>query len=106
MIELLYPEYASAIRKTAAKLALFRKDDGSFSYKKNHSSATSQGAPVAVPNTNEGDVNATVIGTNNFTLELFQVLPVSRVPFCLTKERYVFYKLLSEISPESNLNDN
>ena len=95
-------EYAQAVINTRDKLALFRKEDGSFSYQKNHSSATSQGAPVAVPKTNEGDVNATVIATNNFTYELFQILPVGRVQFCLSKERYVFYKILEDIAPQND----
>ena len=48
-------------RRTREKLLEFRKDDGSFSYFKDRSSATSQGVPAAVPNTNEGDGNATAL---------------------------------------------
>lgn len=95
----LLDSYADAVIDTRDKLSLFKKTDGSFSYKKNQSSSTSQGAPVAIPGANEGDVNATVIATNNFTYELFQVLPVSRVPFCLTRERLIFLEILEELSP-------
>ena len=92
-------EYAQAVIDTRDKLALFKKEDGSFSYQQKNSSSSSQGAPVAVGGTNEGDVNATVIATNNFTYELFQIIPVGRVHFCLTKERYVFLKAVDSLSP-------
>ena len=60
-LEKLKVNAASLIRKTKEKLLLFRKEDGSFSYFKDRSSALSQGVPAAVPNTNEGDVNATAL---------------------------------------------
>ena len=65
----LYADYAKAIRVTKEKLSLFQKPDGSFSYFKDRSSHTSQAVFVSLPNQNEGDVNATVIGTNNFTCD-------------------------------------
>ena len=95
----LYADYAKAIRVTKDKLALFRKPDGSFSYFKDRSSHHSQAALVSLPNQNEGDVNATVLGTNNFTYELFTLvnpMGLGRLPFALTKERYLFYKILGE----------
>ena len=98
----LYPDYAEAIRDTKEKLGLFRKEDGSFSYFKNRSSHTSQAVFIALPNQNEGDVNATVLGTNNFTYEIFTLvnpMGISRLPFAGLKERYIFYKLLDEAQP-------
>ena len=50
-------------KRTREKLLEFRKADGSFSYFKDRSSATSQNVPAAVPNTNEGDGNATALAT-------------------------------------------
>jgi hypothetical protein len=96
----LYADYAKAIRVTKEKLALFQKPDGSFSYFKDRSSHTSQAVFVSLPNQNEGDVNATVIGTNNFTYELFTLvnpMGLGRLPFALTKERYLFYKILGNL---------
>ncbi|MBQ8584051.1 MAG: polysaccharide deacetylase family protein [Clostridia bacterium] len=51
----------TAIRVTLSKFAEFRKEDGSFGYYRTTSSATSQGMLAAVPNTNEGDINASEI---------------------------------------------
>ena len=95
----IYAEAAEAIYDTRDKLSLFLKDDGSFSYQKNQSSATSQGCPVAIPGTNEGDVNATVIATNNFTNEVFDFLGVSRVAICYRKERLMFLEACEHLSP-------
>ncbi len=53
----------SAIRKSREKIAVFQKADGSFSYNPNNSSNTSQGMPVAIYGTNEGDINATGISS-------------------------------------------
>ena len=100
--EALYPEYAGALRVTRDKLSLFRKDDGSFSYNKGKTSTTSQGAHVSMAGVDEGDVNATIIGTSSFTAELFVILEdygIRRLPFALTRERYIFYKLLQELEP-------
>ena len=96
--ESLYKDYAKGIRDTRDKLAFFLKEDGSFSYMIGRTSTTSQGAHVSVAYKNEGDVNSTVIGTNNFTYELFTLVNpkgVGRVAFALSKERYIFYKMIN-----------
>ena len=49
------------VQATEAKIALYRCEDGSYGYGLNGSSSTSQGAPSAVPNTKEGDVNGTAL---------------------------------------------
>ncbi len=48
-----------AIRCSGSKIAEFKKPDGSFSYGREYSSKTSMGMPVALPESYEGDVNAT-----------------------------------------------
>ena len=63
------------IRKSKEKLEVFYKPDGSFSYCRNHSSATSQGAPAAVPNSYEGDVNATAL-SNATRAKILSVLGI------------------------------
>ena len=45
------------IKATTEKVAVFKKLDGSYSFMRNYSSHMSQGMPVAVQNTVEGDVN-------------------------------------------------
>ncbi|MBP3583678.1 MAG: hypothetical protein J6K44_06505, partial [Clostridia bacterium] len=51
----------TAILVTLNKFAEFRKEDGSFGYYRTTSATTSQGMLAAVPNTNEGDINASEI---------------------------------------------
>ena len=63
-----------AIDKTAQKLRSFQKDDGSFSYYENITSSFSQGMPVAIPGTNEGDVNATCLCSTAVTRMIFKSL--------------------------------
>ncbi len=62
------------IIKTRDKIADHQKVDGSFSYFKDHSSQTSQGMPVAVADTDEGDLNATSIATYGLVGYIFSAL--------------------------------
>lgn len=70
------------IRVSREKIAVFKKADGSFSYTPNYSAQTSQGCQVALPNSVEGDVNATVISIMGIisntlrALELEQYKPI------------------------------
>ena len=65
------PEY---IKICADKYAPFLKDDGSFSFTPKATSALSQGMPVAIQGTNEGDVNATNISISGVAGYLFGAL--------------------------------
>ncbi len=51
----------AAIISAAEKIAVFRKDDGSFSYGPKYSNDGGSGSPMAVPNTVEGDINGNAI---------------------------------------------
>lgn len=53
---------AEGMRASARKLSRFKKPHGSFSFLRDYSSEVSQGAPVALYHSEEGDVNATLIG--------------------------------------------
>ena len=53
---------AEGMRASAKKLSRFKKPHGSFSFLRDYSSEVSQGAPVALYHSEEGDVNATLIG--------------------------------------------
>ncbi len=66
----------NAIRITREKVAKFLKDDGSFSYYQQRTSHGSMGMPVAVPNVNEGDVNATLICAISTAGYMYQVLGI------------------------------
>lgn len=81
--ELLRKSAADMISATKDKVSVFQKTDGSYSYCPHHSSATSQGARVALPDTNEGDVNATSILSNGTPRSMCAALGIPRVPlFC------------------------
>ena len=90
-----------AIAATADKLKIFLKEDGSFSYKPTMSSPTSQGMPVAVTGTNEGDVNATVLATSGTTNSMFTALGLSGfyIQIYGEHELTVFLKTINGLSP-------
>ena len=87
-----------AVYATAEKMrAGFRKPDGSFSYFPTCSSAGSQNAPVAMPKTDEGDVNATVIFTYGILNFMFSALNFGEpVPMCTAEHRELFKSLVAE----------
>ena len=82
-----------AVKITAEKMKAHQKPDGSFSYFENRSSATSQNAPVAIPDTNEGDVNATVIFTYGILDYMYDALGFgSYAPILTDCDRKAFVK--------------
>lgn len=90
-----------AIRATARKLIDFRKPDGSYSYTKSGSSSTSQGVPIAVPGSYEGDVNAALLGSNDVVGSIYSALGISDyfVPFYTYTDMKVFAWRLAELDP-------
>ena len=68
----------ASIRKTVEKLKKFRKPDGSFSYFQTGSCCTSNDMWVAIKDTNEGDVNASVIGGIDVSDRMYFVLGLER----------------------------
>lgn len=86
------------IEVTLNKVSLFVKEDGSFSYYKTQSAPNSQGLPTAVPKTNEGDVNATMICLQSIPGHIFTSLGISRIPHCYEADRVAFLIELEELS--------
>ena len=84
------------ILATKAKVEIFQKPDGSFSYTPKYSSDTSQGAAAAVPYTVEGDVNATVICSNRIVNLIFTCIGVDPVPIFTNADMYRFNKLIDQ----------
>ncbi len=66
-----------AIRRSKEKISVFQKSDGSFSYTPSSSASTSQGMPVAIYGTNEGDVNATGISSTGLIGYMMNALELS-----------------------------
>ncbi len=98
--ERLYEMAPSALIVTRDKLATFLKIDGSFSQAPESSSSTSQNAPVAVPNTNEGDINATRIAVQTIT-DLYGSLGLSDyfVPIYTRGDAIRYRELLEDLAP-------
>ncbi len=86
-----------AIAHTGRKVAMFMKTDGSFSYYKNYTNHGSQGMPVALPNMNEGDVNATTICANGTASYMFQALGIEVPHLFGMSEWYRFIGILEEL---------
>ena len=78
------------IRKTKERLLGFKKPDGSFSYQPEFSAHISQGMPVAVYESREGDVNATMIATRAVVTHIFDLLGVRRIPLFGEADRMRF----------------
>ena len=70
-------EAEELIKTTLEKLSVFKKPDGAFSYYIKYSAANSQGSPVALDKSEEGDVNATMICTNSIIRAMFSVFGVT-----------------------------
>ncbi len=87
------------INKTAEKIDVFKKPDGSYSYFKYMSSAVSQRAPVAVPRTNEGDVNATTICVGSTVRSMSTALGIPIAPVFAPEDGELFFELLENAAP-------
>ena len=78
-----YEAAPEALRATREKLAVYVKEQGSFSYNPETTIANSQGCPVAIAGSVEGDVNATCMGTTdtlNYIWGCLQVPTSAQVP--------------------------
>ncbi len=84
------------IRATAKKVALFRKADGSFSYMPHTSGPNSQGLPVAIYGTNEGDVNATYILTVATTSHIFTIFGYKLIPLFTPADRDMMLDIIEQ----------
>ncbi len=87
------------IRATLEKQMIFLCSDGSFSYTERSSSHTSQGLPVAIYGTKEGDVNATVICTTGTLKNMFNALGYTYVPILYRND---FNRMLAIIEENRN----
>ena len=87
------PEVITATRE---KLAVFLKIDGSFSYTPTASSPSSQGCPVAIAGSNEGDVNATNLANSTKNYMTGVLGYVSPYPFGKA-EAYIFKDIINNL---------
>ncbi len=90
------PKY---IKVTAKKYATFIKRDNTFSFTPNATSAASQGMPVAVIGTNEGDVNASTISSAGVTGYMFSALGYEKVKFFTENDGDRFLEIINGLDP-------
>ncbi len=93
----IYIRFEETLKTTKEMLALFLRDDGSFSTTKEGSAHEQQGMAVALPMTEEGDMNATLLAAKNTWLSVFRVLGVGDVPIFGTSDRMMFQKTLLDM---------
>lgn len=92
------------IRATADKVKAFQKEDGSFSYKPEFSSYQSQGVPVAVPFTREGDVNGNSLASSGIAYHIASALGIERIPFYTEEDSKFFFELVENALPSKKIN--
>lgn len=98
----LYEKAPEAIRITKKKTAKFKKPDGAFSYLQKYSTPFMQGSPCAIPETVEGDMDASVLGTNSMVRVIAKALGISSedtVPLYGEYESAVFKNILENRKP-------
>lgn len=79
-----------AVVASKEKVLSFKKTDASFSYMVRRTSPGSQGMPVAFDNTNEGDVNASLICTGGICENIFGALSLPMPPLFSENAKQVF----------------
>ena len=79
-----------AVVASKEKVSTFKKTDASFSYMVRRTSPGSQGMPVAFDNTNEGDVNASVICTAGICENMFEALSLPMPPLFSENAKQLF----------------
>ena len=94
--EYLFDRATEIISATSKRILIFKKPDGSYSFSPMHSSVTSQGHPVAIENTYEGDVNATMISTSAVIGHLSNLLGVPKIPLFTMADRMRLLNIMEE----------
>lgn len=84
------------IRITTEKTKKFIKEDGSYGYTWSYSPAKSQGAPAAVPETVEGDVNGGTIALTAIVGNMTSALGISGLYIYYPSDFEVFIKRAAE----------
>ena len=91
----------------AAYVLGYENKDGSFSYLRGRSTHTMQGSPCAMPNVDEGDMDAAILGTNSMIRAITDVLGVSeyKVPLFGSYEGAIFLDILKNRKPVRKYKD-
>jgi hypothetical protein len=71
-----------ALRATKKKVLALKKEDHAFSYYLHRAAPYSQGMPVCIPDTPEGDVNATAIAIGGTLICIYEALEIDDYIVC------------------------
>ncbi len=93
----LYSDLDVVLERTRDILTSFARNDGSFSTTTTGSASEQLGMSVAVPLSDEGDMNATLLATKSIWLSVFCVLGVGDIPIFNTSDRMMFQKTLLDM---------
>ena len=88
------------IRITKRKVAKFHKPDGSYGYCQVGVPALSQMAPVAIPGTDEGDVNGGTIATSGIFGHMCEALGIKRPSFYFGSDFEKFIAIIEKKNEE------
>ena len=90
-----------AVKATAKYQLQFKKSDGSYSYLLGSNTSTSQSMPVAVINTDEGDVNSTTLTIGGILSAMAKTLGVTDIipPVWTKADGQYCLKRIKELSP-------
>ncbi len=96
VVKMLWKIAPAGVRKSREKVLIFKKELGSFSYKPEASSTTSQGMPTSIPDSPEGDINATFLCSVGIIDHVFKALDLDeyRVPMLTDSDRERYIALL------------
>lgn len=98
--DLLYSELgAQAIRKTAFKLAKYKRDDGGFSHAYTTVAPSHQGLPVSTGMILAGDVDATTIGVSGISTQIFKSFGFKKVPVFMHSDWMRYLNILENLAP-------
>ena len=89
--------FAEMVESARQKMSIFQKTDGSFSWYEKESHYTSQGSVVAVPKTNEGDVNASTIASGELLTWVFNCIGVKSVPLYYEYDFEIFMSTICNL---------
>ena len=101
--ETLTKDAAKLIRITRRKVSIFRKDDGSYGYMSVGVPDKSQGAPVAIKGTNEGDVNGGTIATTTVIGHMCGALGISTPSLYFNSDYEKFLEVIENAQPIEKL---
>lgn len=87
------------VKVTTEKNVQFKELDGSFSYNVGPGAGTSQGSPVAVAGTDEGDINGGNIAVTGVSNYMCRILGIDVIPIYYPTDLEIYVGIIEDLSP-------